>query len=641
MSAPQLLNRLSSGPRAERWAARLGGTEVELRVVKPLFAQEVGRFLDRTAKVARLDHPSLRMVRGAVTLPDGRPAAVMSQVDWPTLTPKRQLPVDDLLTMALELADALHALHEAGLSLGVIDVEDIYPGQPALLDASLCGLAQPGDTPQADVQMLARALHGAVADEKNAAPVLALLERATVQPLDAKDFIEALRTLRTRLAARTPFDAKATVLEVIEPDLSGLTLEHWTLERVLGEGAMARVYLATDQRDGSQAAVKVLKQEHLGEPEFIKRFVQEVRAAQTLSHPHVVKMSGRGDVTLGPGQRCVFCVMEVLNGRPLADAMHEPFGVVRAARIVQQAAVGLHSAHQAGIVHRDIKPENLFLLNEGLAESVKVLDFGVAKLLKPIDGISRVGTRSGVVVGTPEYMAPEQALGKPTDARCDVYALGVVLYELLSGQVPFKGDTFGAVVVAMTRDEVQPLPPMTRAGERLPPGLSGVVLKAMARDPDERYPTAEALALALEPWVNPRWSTEKLPAVPSATTEPQEPVHVDETQLEAAVRPSRTPLVVALVVLLVMLAGGGVLFLRDGTPPPTRTVTQVVSVKSTPSGAHVSIDEKEVGVTPFTLDIPPGKNPMLDFELEGYAPWRTRVAEGDSTVDVKLQKLRR
>ncbi len=566
MSGLELLERKANGPRSERFRARLDGAEVEVRVVKKPFAREAARFVEKTEVLAQLSHPALRMVRGSAMLADGRPAAVLSLVDWTPLSASPKQPTAQLLDMAIELAEGLAALHEAGLVMGVLDGDDIYPGQPAVLDASLAGLSQDGDTPQADVKMLALALLGAVGGGKEAGPLEGLLKRA-MAGFTAAQLVTELIALRTRFQARTRSGPQAAVeVEIVEPDLTGFTLSHWKLKRVLGEGAMARVYLGLDERDGQSVAVKVLKQEHLDEPEFVHRFIQEVRAVEAIENPHIVKVTDFGDVALGPGQRCVFCVMELLDGQALSDAMnHEAFGVVRSVRIAQQAARALHAAHHIGVVHRDVKPENLFLTRQGANEFVKVLDFGVAKLLKPLGNLPKVGTKAGIVVGTPEYMAPEQAMGTGTDARVDVYAVGLVLYELLAGHQPFKGDTFGKLVMEITQSPVPPLPAVTRAGERLPPGLSAVVLRCLEKNADDRFATALELADALEPFASPRRTQDQLPTVKmepisSSQVATSLPPVVDDAELEAAIKPSRAPLFIALAVVLALLAGLGFVF---------------------------------------------------------------------------------
>ncbi len=661
MSGLQLLERKANGPRNERVHARLDGAEVELRVVKQPFAHDGVGFVSRTEALAQLSHPSLRMVRGAVVLPDGRPAAVLSAVDWIPLSASPRQPTEPLVSMALELAEGLAALHEAGLVMGVLDGDDVFPGQPAVLDASLTGLSQGGDTPQADVKMLALALLGAVGGGKEAGPLEAILKRARVGEFTAEALAKELTMLRARWQSRTN-SAQQPEVEIVEPDLSGFTLSHWKLERVLGEGAMAKVYLAADTRTGVKAAVKVLKQEHVVEPEFVQRFVQEVRAVEAIENPHIVTVTDFGDQLLAPGQRLVFCVMELLEGIVLSDAMtREAFGVVRAVCITQQAARALHAAHDVGVVHRDVKPENLFLTRQGGSEFVKVLDFGVAKLLRPIGDLPKVGTKAGIVVGTPEYMAPEQAMGTGTDARVDVYALGLVLYELLCGEQPFKGDTFGKLVLEITQSAVPPLPAATPAGERLPPGLSAVVLRCLEKHPDDRFPSAAALADALEPYASPRRSLNALPvvpadAVPSATV-------VDEAALAAAIRPSRAPLFIALAAGLAVLAGLAVVFAGGKTEPVTPPAPVVpvakkkadplpvvpeaprqvwLDVQSTPPGAQVKRGDEVLGVTPLRLSVARVETPAsLSFTLANYVAETREVALTDDvvlSVDLKPQE---
>ncbi|MBL8913424.1 MAG: serine/threonine protein kinase [Archangium sp.] len=660
----------------------MDGAQVELRIVKKPFAVDTAGFVSRTEALAQLSHPSLRMVRGATMLPDGRPAAVLSLVDWIPLSACPKQATGPLLTMAIELAEGLAALHSAGLVMGVLDADDIYPGQPAVLDASLAGLAQGGDTPQEDVKMLSMALLGVVGGGKEAAPIELILKKARAESMSAEALARELNGLRTRWAARTVsgnFAALPDTIEVMEPDLTGRTLKHWKLDSVLGEGAMARVYRATDARDGSAAAVKVLKQEHVAEPEFVQRFMQEVKAVEAIHNPHIVKVTDFEDEAIGENQRVVYCVMEVLQGQALSDAMmKEAFGVVRIVKLAQQTARCLHAAHQVGIVHRDIKPENLFLTEKDGAEFVKVLDFGIAKLLKQIGDFSRVGTKAGVVVGTPEYMAPEQALGGEADARIDVYAVGLIMYELLSGEQPFKGDTFGKLVLEITQNPVPPLPPQTRAGERLPPGLSAVVLKCLEKSPEDRFANAEALAEALEPFANPKRTGDRMPAArfnEIDETAPEMTPQVTEADLAAAVKPSKVPLIVAGVVFGLLTLGAVAVWKSGGSsdqpeqvekpandvappkvappeevkkvePPPPEPPTPAlpakikVTVTSTPSGAAIKRAGKVLGKTPFDLefDRAEGVAPVT-IELAGYTVEKRDIdLSADGKFEVTLEK---
>jgi len=679
---PQLFERRANGPRSERFSGQVDGAQVELRVVKEPFALDAAGFVQKTETLAQLNHPSLRMVRGATLLPDGRPAAVMSLVDWVPLSACPRQATMPMLVMSIELAEGLAALHAAGLVMGVLDADDIYPGSPAVLDASLAGLSQSGDTPTEDVKMLALALLGAIGGGKEAAPLEAIFKTARTEGMTADALVKELVAVRTRWHARTvsgnfAIQVPPAEVEVVEPDLTGRTLSHWRIDGVLGEGAMARVYKATDTRTSDVVAMKVLKQEHVTDPELVGRFIQEVKAVEAIHNPHIVTVTDFGDEQVGPGQRLVYCVMEMLEGQPLSDAMNEPFAVTRSVNIALQTAKCLQTAHQVGVVHRDIKPENLFLTTRDGAEFVKLLDFGIAKLLRPIGDLQRVGTKAGVVVGTPEYMAPEQALGGEADQRMDVYAVGLVLYELLAGQQPFQGDTFGKLVVEITQSPPPPLPAMTRVGERLPPGLSAVVLKCLEKRPDDRYQSAQALSEALEPFAHSR-RTGEIPKVvaPARINEDVESMSVpSEAELEAVVKTSRVPLVIAIAVVVALLGGVGYVFGPWNEPPPAppqKTAEPVappseampaevakvdppmppvevvkkeveLRITSTPAGATVKQGDDVLGVTPLARKMPRDAAPVtLQFELAGYAPALREVTlNADTEFAVKLVKAKK
>ena len=639
---------LSGDPRSERRRGKVDGAEVELRAVKEGIAVDVPTFLARLEALGQLSHPSLRMVHGGVVLEDGRPAAVMSLVPWTALHRTARQPVEALVSLGIEVCDALTTLHEAGLVLGQVSPAEIFPGSPAVLDASLAGLAGPTATAQGDVRSLAQVLLAAGSGSKDASPFESALQRAIADQSTASALSKKLETLRARAQARTVSGNHKVVevVEVVEPELEGHTLSAWKIERVLGEGAMARVYLATDTRTGGKVAIKVLKQEHLLEAEFVHRFVQEVQAVNAIANQHIVGVSHFGDEPLADGRRCVYCVMEVLEGHALADAINlGPFTVKRAVSIGQQVARALHAAHEVGVVHRDVKPENIFITSkDGKPDFVKVLDFGVAKLLKPIGDLKLVGTKAGVVVGTPEYMAPEQAMGGPADARVDVYATGLVIYELLCGAQPFVAETFGKLVLEITQKPVPPLPVVTPAGDRIPRGLADVVLRCLEKDPDNRFPTAAALADALAPF----------------NGEPRPPVEVDEVALAAAVRPSRVPLIAAALVVLVLAAAVGWTFLNppgttdappppkvtdpvsSPTPPPVPEVPQTVwlDINSTPGGAQVKRGGEVLGVTPLRVAVPRTETASLSLALANYVEETREVAlSEDVALSVELKPV--
>ncbi len=636
---------LSGDPRSERRRGKVDGAEVELRVVKDGLAVDKAHFLDGLEALAQLSHPSLRMIRGGVVLDDGRPAAVLSLVPWTTLHRSARQPVESLVSLGVEVADALATLHAAGLFLGQVSPADLFPGSPAVLDASLVGLAPPDASAEGDVRSLAQVLLAAGSGSKDASPFESALQRAIADRVSAATLSQTLEALRARAQARTVSGKHPVVdVEVMEPQLEGQTLSAWKIEKVLGEGAMAKVYLATDTRTGEKAALKVLKQEHLLEPEFVHRFVQEVQAVNAIANQHIVGVTHFGDEPLPDGRRCVYCVMEVLEGFALAEAInHGPFAIKRTVNLGQQVARALHAAHEVGVVHRDVKPENIFLITRhGEPDFVKVLDFGVAKLLKPIGDLKLVGTKAGVVVGTPEYMAPEQAMGGLADARVDVYAVGLVMYELLTGRQPFIADTFGKLVIEITQSPPPPLPNVTPGGERIPSGLGAVVMRCLEKDPADRFPSAAALADALQPF----------------TGAPAPVVEVDEAALAAAVQPSRMPLIAAVVVVLLLAAAVGWTFVSppavEVTPtpapvkvieppapkpaPPAEQKTVWLDVKSTPVGAQVKRGDEVLGVTPLHLELPKGEAASLSLVLTNYLEETREVALSENvalSVDLK------
>ncbi len=337
----------------------------------------------------------------------------------------------------------------------------------------------------------------------------------------------------------------------VELDLAGAALGPWRLERLLGEGAMARVYRARHV-DGRPAAVKVLRRAHAGDPELVQRFVREARAVDAVKHPHIVEVYDFGEQRGPDGTAIPWQAMELLEGRLLADACEAgPVPAREAARIGLQVTWALDAAHRVGVVHRDLKPENIVL--HGPGEQVKVLDFGMAKLLEPLGDLPRSGTLEGVVLGTPEYMAPEQALGQRVDRRADLYSVGVILFELLVGARPFRGDTFGKLLVEVTSRPAPPLPPTLRSGEPTPPGLAALVERCLAKSPDQRFASAAALAAALAPFAG-------LPATPPVP--PRAVAEPDEAALAAAVKGAALPKVLAALVGVALLAGVLALLLR-------------------------------------------------------------------------------
>jgi beta-lactam-binding protein with PASTA domain/predicted Ser/Thr protein kinase len=249
--------------------------------------------------------------------------------------------------------------------------------------------------------------------------------------------------------------------------------------RKLGSGGMANVYLAEDGELGRQVAIKILNDRHAADDQFVERFRREAKNAAGLSHPNIVQIYDRGEA-----EGTYYIAMEYLEGQTLKElaGVRGPLPVRDAIAYARQILAALRFAHRKGIVHRDIKPHNALIDDDG---RLKVTDFGIARA-----GPASQMTEAGSIIGTAQYLSPEQARGGAIDQRSDLYSVGVVLYELLTGTVPFTGDT--PVEIAMKHLSSVPEPPSARRAE-IPRPLDQVVLRALAKDPDERYASAEEM----------------------------------------------------------------------------------------------------------------------------------------------------
>ena len=277
-------------------------------------------------------------------------------------------------------------------------------------------------------------------------------------------------------------DGERLVLLSEEPSLVGHVLDgKYTLMSKLGEGGMGSVYLAEQATMGREVAIKVLRREFSQNRMAIKRFLREASAASKLAHPNTITVYDFGQSNDG----LLYLVMEKLTGRPLADILDSDgaLPVPRAVHILSQICDSLSEAHKNGITHRDLKPENIFIEEKvGNEDFVKVLDFGIAKMQG--DETTTQATAAGMICGTPAYMSPEQAMGKEIDGRSDIYALGVLLYEMLTNEKPFEGDT---PMEVMLKHINEPSPDIyQRTQVQVPQGVQDTVDKLLAKKPDGR-----------------------------------------------------------------------------------------------------------------------------------------------------------
>ncbi|MGW7201729.1 protein kinase domain-containing protein [Streptomyces chryseus] len=268
----------------------------------------------------------------------------------------------------------------------------------------------------------------------------------------------------------------------------------YALKSLLGHGGMAAVYLSHDTVLDRPVAVKILHSDLVREPSFRERFRREAQAVARLNHTNIVSVFDSGEDVLN-GALEPYIVMEYIEGRSLATVLEEdsgPFGAMptsSALNIAADVLSALAASHEMGLVHRDIKPANVMITKRGI---IKVMDFGIARAVQ--SGGSSM-TQTGMVVGTPQYLSPEQALGRGVDQRSDVYSVGCMLFELLTGRLPFVADS----PLAMAYQHVQEVPPSVSAFNRsLPPAIDVLVAKALEKVPEDRFPTAHAMRTAIE-----------------------------------------------------------------------------------------------------------------------------------------------
>jgi eukaryotic-like serine/threonine-protein kinase len=430
----------------------------------------------------------------------------------------------------------------------------------------------------------------------------------------------------------------------------GKTIDgRYRIESVLGEGGMGLVYRAKHIVLGKLLAIKVLRPDVSRDEEIITRFRQEAQSASSIGNQHIIDISDFGTLP----DASTYFVMEYLDGTDLTKVIEnqQPIAPARVIHIAKQLCTALGAAHDIGIVHRDLKPDNIYLIKRGGgSDFVKVLDFGIAK----VGGSSSKLTRAGQVFGTPHYMSPEQCSGSGVDHRTDIYAIGVILYEMITGSVPFDADNLMGILTKHLYEE--PEPPSTVRTD-LPAELEQVVMRCMSKSTQQRYQTMQELLddlLRIEQGIAPM----PMPM----RTDPTGAFNTSVSQ-QVAVPKSKLPLVLGAVAGLMLLGGGAASYVAFSgepepetpieqpvaqtpvaqaptpppveAPPPVETPERVVApepvlvrVVSDPVGAQVWQGNTLLGNTPLDIPRPTGdENLELELRRRGYESQAFAISE--------------
>jgi eukaryotic-like serine/threonine-protein kinase len=452
----------------------------------------------------------------------------------------------------------------------------------------------------------------------------------------------------------------------------------YCVESILGEGGMGVVYACKHKLIGKRVAMKVLRADMARDPEVTTRFLNEARAASAVGNPHIVDISDFGRLPDGS----TYFVMEYLDGLPLSKVI-TPDGPVPAPRIIhigRQLAQGLAAAHHAEIVHRDLKPDNVYLIRHGAEpDFVKILDFGIAKVSSAEGRL----TRAGQVFGTPHYMSPEQSAGSAVDHRGDIYSLGVMLYEMASGHVPFDADNFLGILTQHMYKPPAPIRKTVPNAQDIPPGLEAIILKCLSKRQDQRYQAMDELVDDLD-----RLTAGEVPEAVRDLAQRTEEFSIPEDYFQMAtgagvgagpVMVSRrhnwllytgvAGVLAAVAIVAALFAQGSLSDAaragRHRTRPldtaapsiasshssetpsdsnvtvsptdETTTVHQVV-LATEPIDAQVFLDGKNIGSSPVLVDVVDGQTARLEIRRAGYKSREVTVNGTEGRLSVKLDR---
>lgn len=450
----------------------------------------------------------------------------------------------------------------------------------------------------------------------------------------------------------------------------------YQIEKVLGEGGMGVVYRAVHTTLGKPLAIKVLRADVSKNEEILARFKREAQSASAIGNQHIIDISDFGTLP----DNSTYFVMEYLGGKSLTKALAEnKFSVERTVHVATQLCNALGSAHEIGIIHRDLKPDNVQLIERGGDKDfVKVLDFGIAK----VGGTNSKLTQAGQVFGTPHYMSPEQCAGTNVDHRTDIYALGVILYELATGRVPFDADNLMGILTKHLYEN--PLPPREFDPPiNVPPALEAVIMKALSKKREARYQSMAEMASDLDAIAKgstPKAVIESVDrgahgTAPIEDIQSSVSVGVPSSQ-ELTIKKSNLPLIIGIAAVVLVGIGAVVIFAMSGSKsesetanvmkpaaaptqpasaPSTAPTTNQASVAATakvrlnsvPSGAEVYFKGAFVGNTPYEMDKPQGDAVVeLTLKKAGYEEKKIKISSLTSssmelTLNVKREAASR
>ena len=720
----EVLKKLADGSAAEAFLARQEGTQdrVILEILRPELASDsavIQRFMQEAQALKTLEHPNVtrRMTTGRTS--DGRLFVVTEPVEGEslsaTLWSQGSLQPQDVVRLAIRLCDALEYLHQSGVVHGGVKPDNVYLSgglkahNPKLL---AYGLA------------LFRGRKAGLVEGPITQPEYLAPECLCANPIDARSDIygmgiliyealtgfppfigsDAHEVLRKQLAETPTLPASCeqltpivqrclqadreyryqSALELkealerelhVEPDTTlhavessneeekaGDILSSYELVQLIGEGAMGRVFSARHVRLRKKVAVKLLRPEKARDHSAVERFFHEARTANQINHTNIVQIFDFIEEQVSSAERRVYFVMELLEGISLGDLLrYESLSIERTLHIVRQLCDALEAAHALGVVHRDIKPDNIFLITRsGARDFVKVLDFGVAKLTASHGELPVYKTMKGAILGTPAFMSPEQAAGLETDHRTDIYAVGNVLYQALSGRLPFQANTYGQLLVGIVSHPAPPLGEATAGGEPIPDDLRELVMSCLAKDPEQRPQGMGELREAITP-ASHRVRARKTPPTPIPRRHASAQKH-DRKATYAAVAMTALAAFGAAWISRKEAPPSPMLRSASGAQPPANaavkpdnlvgtqstesapeTASVLIEVNSVPPGAWVvRTDSGEMlGRTPLATRLPrhPGEL-TLRLELLGHVPAFERIAlNADARASVRLRPI--